>query len=729
MSIPNTARRKIVSAGAYIEWKGEEYFLLNHEIDEFDKQDQDIEDDKEFDAWFEGFLKKKHIMPRKKYDFSSSDKGYKGYLSGWWQSDWHSAYKSPSGYTDDRRLALALSAVANTVRIVDDTDPPMSVSWSSDSNSYSDFENHRIVIDPTPLTSTKEGWADGDVIDVANGLALHEAGHCRHTRKVHKQMLVPNRLQPQVVAFFLANILEDIRTEALTGKEFPGFVPFLEKTRDWVWTVFPMHKIPKEWAVDSQVIDEDGKSVDMPALENCLNALVLHFKWSKQIAENDLMKSPSFDEEFPWWDDWCSRYLDEKINLRQAVIEGLDRLMHAGACPNASEEGEGEAGEGEEGEESEGRSHSAPESGTPRKECADKSKGHVGHQMDSLPDRTNIGETDDAESARDNDLPGTIQPCISDIEYKGRRNLDTEQADEINRLVEENLTELTDFQVAPGCAMPKIYRRTPRQDAYSKKEYIGKPAPIISRLRSVLRFRPELPQYTERLLNSGQIDEEELWRFGAEDYRVFQRQVIETYPNAHVGLLVDMSGSMVYANVPLGSSGRRQSKVKCAQEIAQLFVLAFNGMEGIKPYVWGHTGDIDGQSSAEFYEIWMPGDPLERLGLISSMEHGDNYDGYAIEWAGNELLDQGAPAEQRLLFVLSDGLPAGHGYGDSAAMMHVRSVTDNFEKKGLPVVQIAIDARLRPDEQGTMFRHWIPFTTYDGLPGELTKVLRHLLND
>ena len=176
-----------------------------------------------------------------------------------------------------------------------------------------------------------------------------------------------------------------------------------------------------------------------------------------------------------------------------------------------------------------------------------------------------------------------------------------------------------------------------------------------------------------------------------------------------------------------------KTKVWVAQQLTQLFVLALRDMEGIRPYVYGHTGDLNlnatETSAADFMYIWEPGDPLTRIGLITAEDHGNNYDGFAIDWAVDQLLANRIEQDESvILIVLSDGYPAGHNYGDEMAMQHVHRVVDGAEKRGVPILQVAIDHALRPAAQGKMYRYWVPFRSASELPRQMATELSRMLN-
>jgi cobalamin biosynthesis protein CobT len=281
----------------------------------------------------------------------------------------------------------------------------------------------------------------------------------------------------------------------------------------------------------------------------------------------------------------------------------------------------------------------------------------------------------------------------------------------IETLLGEELRQEKIFIRTPdGRGCPPLYVRHPLETAQSRAQYIGKPKPVLARLRAALLFRQELPRFTNRLLRRGNLDEEELWRWGDGDYRVFNEEVIAARPQTQLSFLVDMSGSMY------------GQKLQTAQELSQLFIWALKDMDGVETKVFGHTGDVD-SISIEIYRLWEPGEPLTRLGIINAMQHSQNYDGHAIAWCAKELMDRGQPEEQRILFVLSDGYPAAHGYGGAQGQEHVHQVTTWAEGQGVHVIQIAIDPSLDPARQARMFKEFIQFTNLDDVPKQLTRML------
>lgn len=263
----------------------------------------------------------------------------------------------------------------------------------------------------------------------------------------------------------------------------------------------------------------------------------------------------------------------------------------------------------------------------------------------------------------------------------------------------------------------------PQEDQFSRQfwgEDRADPG-LIQRMKSAFFFRPSAMEWSTRNLRSGTVDEDELWRAGSNDQRFFEQRVIESAPDTLVTLLVDCSGSM----------GRY--KLQMASMAAQTIWACLKDMRGVKVKVRAHTGENDlcGDQNGILYDVWNSGEPVSRLGLFRSLDQGDNYDGYALGMCVDELIRDAHPNEQKVVFIIADGLPNGGSptghYGDSLAEAHVRDVVEYARRNEVDVISIAIDSALRPDSQARMFRHWLPYADIQQLPMQITALLKKLL--
>ena len=664
--IPDGVRDWEIDKGGYrYDEDGKDFYLTWPQLLEFEKKSDVVIDDDEFYAWFKKYREDEKIWDRtasratRSYtsywedddDYEKKSKGK--WLSSWWAKDVYKGFAS--GSNEDTKLALVLQAVRTTIRVVDDTVPPLSVSWATDERSYTDFKGHKIVVNPKPVQD--KTIEDGQAIDITTGLALHEAGHSQYSREPYDTILKPEPLRPLQIAGLLLNFAEDIRIEAAVAEQYPGFAGYFEKALDWAWAQSKEH-IPEKWG---------------PDLRSKLNAILAMIRFPEGPAA---LTDPSFKDETPWWTEWRDSYLDGSVDARTTIQRGLDHLAED---EETKKEMEAMAGAEKEME---------------------KMVGDLKELLDKLT-REGLEKLIDMMGGDKPIDPGDL--------------LEEETGGRIETLLGEELRqEKIIIKTEDGAGNPPVYVRHPSETPESRRQYIGKPNPVLARLRSILVFRQELPRYTNRLLRSGNVDEEELWRWADKDYRVFNEEVIASRPQTQLSFLVDMSGSMW------------GEKLKSAQELAQLFVWALRDMEGVETKVFGHTGDIS-EVAMEIYRLWEPGEPMTRLGLINSMQHSQNYDGHAIAWCAKELTTRGQPEEQRILFVLSDGYPAAHGYGGYQGQNHVRQVVQWAETQGVHVIQIAIDPSVEPTRQARMFKEFIQFTNLADVPKQLTRLLAKLI--
>ena len=659
----------------------DQYWLTAREIEEYNRQNSSIADDAEFWAWFEKFRKERKIFKswtsgargEVKWEGGSTKK--KGsYLSEWWTEGYFGGGKGyfSSSSSQAAKLAVGLAAIRTVIRVIDDSDPPMQVKWAEKGVSFTDFKNSIIQINPKPMADAK--LKEGEAIDISTAFAMHEASHAQYTKPIWEQIIKPDYIRPVAISSLLANLLEDIRIEALTSEKFPGFIEYFVKGLEYLWKD-TSSKPPKAYG---------------PDLQSKINFAIAAVKWPKEAEK---LWRATDGAEIDWWQDWSARYqADTSLPLRALAQEGILHLR----LPTEKEEKEGK-GEGE-----------------------GKEKGEASKEMDKMSeDEKKVEETYGPGSKFREAIESWLKRHgFEIIEYcphpSFEDSLDSSVSIEVERLVtEEFRKEDIPVKMPNGSTFAEVYVSKPAEDERSRAAYIGKPDPSLARLKSALVFRQELPQYANRLQREGGLDEEELWRWSAGDYRVFEEKVIAVHPKVQMSLLVDMSGSMV------GPSLRN------AQRLAQLFVWALRDMPNVTTKVFGHTANLTGRD-CQVYRLWEPGDSMTRLGLIKTLPHMNNYDGFAIASVAKELMERGDENEQRVLIVLADGYPSGHGYGGSDAYQHVRNVDTWARKGGVEVIQIAIDEDLDPVRQSAMFKQWIPFTDTQSLPRKLEALLAKL---
>lgn len=610
-------------------------------------------------------------------------------LSSYWGRDTARALRGAANV--ENRLAIALGPVRSVIRVIDDSRPPMSVDWCKVGNdakgkplsmSYTDFSSSRIAVNPLPILENK--LPPDRAIDVVTGFAMHEASHAKHSRDRWKYLIreepkpaagvdglrgrtsgtreVP-AFEPMRVAGYLWNLVEDVRIEAATSKEWRGFAAYFDNLLEWMWTDHLAEKVKPETVVYGPKVDDKLKVVFFACRFPQWAA-----DWADQMPEE-------VNTEIAWWQSWQRDYLADATDVPTTIQRALD---HLGEDEDTKREMEEMA-------------------------AAEKAERDRGEKIRAQIERLMKEGVGDA-------------PMVCITEDGEVTPLTAEQAEKVDQLVKEGLTPVVPhIGHGKGAKRPEMRVRKPLEDADSRRAYVGKPDATVEALRAAIVFRPELPRYDLKLQRTGELDDEELYRWGLGDNRLFTQRIIEEKPDALIGLLVDLSGSMM--------GWGESSKIDTAQRLAQLFVWALHDSEGVETRVWGHTGDSDYGSGSDVFRIWEPGDPMRRLGLIKTLDHGNNYDGYSLEYCIDQM--RGAEQPQKVLLVLSDGYPAGHDYGDREAQHHMRTVCQWGQSQGVTVIQIAIDHELRAADQARMFGpgNWLPYVSDKQLPRDLARIL------
>lgn len=670
--------------------KGKVYWLPLDKLVEFEEKDLEVEDDDEFFDWFADFVTDNDFQTKSERKREKESRRWTGWkqnfewapkrISNWWSDYGWSSY-GDSGSELTRRLVVAVKAITTTVSVINTTGKRYKVELAADTKdqpvSYTNYGEQRIVVSPQALLDTTIEPDYG--IEVTTGYSLHEASHAQYSESLIDALRLPSVLRPQSIAHLLHNLLEDLRIEFLTAAKFPGFASYLDSQREYMWKSTE-HLIPKEWG---------------PTLSEKSNAFIAMVKWPNEY-EATAKADPALAKEWPWWRQWATAYVDGKEPIRMGVIRALEHLAE-------DEDTRKEMDELSQAEQQcEKQNGSTPITDEEFKEL-----------MDQLKELLDKGGK-------------VIDPCPSPGNQPGGAQFElTEgQATELERLLEEQYQQFEAFykmKNGPSDVGPIIEVNKPLETEMSRYRY-QRPGGMVERLREVFFFRKTETADQERLLKSGSIDEEALWRVGTGDTRVFERETVIDETFTSVTMLVDCSGSM---------NGRGLDK---AQELANVMMACLRTQRGVRTRVRGHsTGSIDGEGqTCKVYRIWEPGDPDTRIGLLNTVYHGSNFDGFAIDWCAKELVDTAQEGEQKLLIVLSDGLPAGSivrggksvHYGGTAAMKHMLDLGDHWAREGVKIVQIAIDHDgIRPEDQAQMFRHWIGYETDQRLLTDLTRLL------
>ena len=196
---------------------------------------------------------------------------------------------------------------------------------------------------------------------------------------------------------------------------------------------------------------------------------------------------------------------------------------------------------------------------------------------------------------------------------------------------------------------------------------------VMKRLKAqVLPFLEKRQTRMEKGMPMGRrMDHRTIYR---PDRKVFQRRSLPSEEqDAVMSVLIDLSGSM-----------RMDDRINYAV-IAALCLYQFGQEAGIPTSVYGHHTDISWDwkketvcihSFAEFDSM----DGKDKYRIMDARSCGANRDGVAVRYMGEMLLAR--PEKQKLLILISDGLPNGLDYSGIEAKKDLRKIKANLTRRG-----------------------------------------------
>lgn len=202
------------------------------------------------------------------------------------------------------------------------------------------------------------------------------------------------------------------------------------------------------------------------------------------------------------------------------------------------------------------------------------------------------------------------------------------------------------------------------------------------KVRSAL---PETARVLKRLLSSrsfdkyagkhrsGKLNQRRLYKFGAGDYRLFQKRQAAEIKKDAVALLVDVSGSMRFSRT-----------IQPATDAAMLFAQALEKI-GVDYILATFNDDYKVHKSLGQAGVG------RRVGIFKDIHDrsldsgsGSNNDGYAVMETANRLL---AAENKKVLFVISDGEPAP---SSNYVQYNLFREIEVAEKRGVSVVGFGV---------------------------------------
>ena len=308
-------------------------------------------------------------------------------------------------------------------------------------------------------------------------------------------------------------------------------------------------------------------------------------------------------------------------------------------------------------------------------------------------------EKEIAEDYLAKELHGKIEKDMAKTSDRTRKNR-TDKCPSIERYIEPDAEAEDDFNNKHQ-ELDRIARR------------------VVKNLDKIIKER-QIGDVAKGLYVGKMLDSKHAYR---KDHRIMANKILpEDVPDMEVCVLVDCSGSMSY-------SDRMPRSVECAY-----ITYKFCRIMGIPVSVYGHTTDGGHSESTErvlmqcvAHKDCVDSEDEKRIFMLRA--HRNNRDGFALQFCAETLVN--SPASNKLLFIISDGLPAAYGYSSSAGKKDLREVIRNYKRKGISFVTAGIDECAEdihdvytkgvPVKEAAKF---LDFSDMNGLPRAFASILK-----
>lgn len=247
----------------------------------------------------------------------------------------------------------------------------------------------------------------------------------------------------------------------------------------------------------------------------------------------------------------------------------------------------------------------------------------------------------------------------------------------LERELKENSDKMDLGEIHNGYRL-RIIRPEPTLEQIARYEVMKKKVDAAAEkmVRLIAPHLEEQERFQKGMVQGKKVCGSQIYR---RDGRIFRSRNIPGNQDAAVGVLIDESASMDIHN-RIGSA-----------RYTACVIYRFCQRLGIPVLILGHsTGIGEKKESVELYsyaefDAWDQKDCFRLTGIRSRW---NNRDGAALAYAGMRL---GKRAEgQKLLFVISDGLPLAEGYRGEAGIADTRRERGKLEHRGIHVMAAAI---------------------------------------
>ena len=332
---------------------------------------------------------------------------------------------------------------------------------------------------------------------------------------------------------------------------------------------------------------------------------------------------------------------------------------------------------------SESSSHEASETNSDDGNETTKTIGNHSDKSEEQksPDCTAVTEPDLEERVQNNQAE-TENEIGALIYNMAKERVDMQFEEELQKALREQMDQM-EFGGEHARVEKRLFRSVEiSEEAVSRyKEMEKQMRQVMKRLKAqVLPFLEKRQTRMEKGMPMGRrMDHRTVYR---PDRKVFQRRSLPSEEQDTVmAVLIDLSGSM-----------RMDGRINYAV-IAALCLYQFGQEAEIPTAVYGHHTDMSWDwkketvcihSFAEFDSM----DGKDKYRIMDARSCGANRDGVAVRYMGEMLLAR--PEKQKLLILISDGLPNGLDYSGIEAKKDLRKIKADLTRRGVLFLAAAI---------------------------------------
>jgi hypothetical protein len=208
-------------------------------------------------------------------------------------------------------------------------------------------------------------------------------------------------------------------------------------------------------------------------------------------------------------------------------------------------------------------------------------------------------------------------------------------------------------------------------------EIVKKHRKEIKSISDCFHFQETVQVLHNRGLRTGDLDENALWKLRIDPQHIFEKKDVTKASETCVGILLDQSGSMA-------------ERITEARETTIVIYESLRQLSGIKCVIMGHTAQENHRQHDLVTMIpYVTPESNNCFALALARARLQNIDGIAIKHLA-ERMNKVPVNGKKLMFVISDGSPAGDDYFGDEANEHTSTCIKNARKQGVNVFGIGI---------------------------------------